>query len=132
MNEGDSPQARPLLKGVKERHSEIKIDSASMDSAYDSYENYRFAIENIGTVPVIAINPRGRVDAISEGSLYLSGDGTYTCLAGFKVVYWSKDNKRGRLKFRCPAAVGKCPCLFRSTCSLSSYGKTFYLHPQRD
>jgi len=131
-NEGDSPQAKPLLKGAKQRHPEIRIDSASMDSAYDSYENYRFAIEAMRTAPIIALNPRGRVDTITDGSLYLSGDGTYTCFAGFKVVYWGKDKKRGRLKFRCPAALGRCQCLFRSSCSLSSYGKTFYLHPERD
>jgi len=131
-NEGDSPQAKPLLKGAKERHPEIKIDSASMDSAYDAYENYRFVIEEMGTVPIIALNPRGKVDAITDGSLYLSGDGIYTCYAGFKVVYWGKDKKRGRLKFRCPAAVGRCQCLFRSSCSLSPYGKTFYLHPGRN
>jgi len=131
-NEGDSPQAKPLLKEAKERHPEIKIDAASMDSAYDSYENYRFAIEDIGAAPVIALNQRGRVDAITEGSLYLADDGTYTCFAGFRVVYWGKDKKRGRLKFRCPAALGRCQCLFRSTCSLSPYGKAFYLHPERD
>ncbi len=130
--EDDSHQAKPLLMGAKERHPEIKIDSASMDAAYDSYENYRFPIEDIGTAPIIALNPRGRVVAITEGLLYLSGDGTYTCSAGFKVVYWGKDKRRGRLKFRCPAALGRCQCLFRSTCSLSAYGKTFYLHPERD
>ena len=36
------------------------------------------------------------------------------------------------MKFRCPAAVGKCECLFRSTCSQSKYGRTFYLNPERD
>jgi len=131
-NEGDSPQAKPLLKGAKEKHPENQIDTSSMDSAYDSYENYRFAIEDMEIAPIIALNPRGRVDAITDGSLYLSQDGSYTCFAGFKVVYWGKDKKRGRLKFRCPAALGRCQCLFRSTCSLSSYGKTFYLHPKRD
>jgi transposase len=131
-NEADSPQAKPLLKGAKERHPEIKIDSSSMDSAYDSYENYRFAIEDIGAAPIIALNLRGRVDAITSSSLYLANDGSYTCLAGFKVVYWGKDRKRGRLKFRCPAALGKCQCLFRSSCSFSDYGRTFYLHPERD
>lgn len=131
-NEADSPHAKPLLKGAKERHPEIKLDSASMDSAYDSYENYRFAIEDIGAAPIIALNQRGRVDAITSSSLYLSEDGGYICFAGFKVVYWGKEEKRGRLKFRCPAALGRCQCLFRSTCSLSPYGKTFYLHPDRD
>ena len=36
------------------------------------------------------------------------------------------------MKFRCPATMGRCQCLFRSTCSLSVYGKIFYLHPERD
>jgi len=103
-----------------------------MDSAYDSYENYRFVIEEIGATPIIALNPRGRLDAVTESSLYLADDGSYTCVAGFKVVYWGKDKKRGRLKFRCPAALGKCQCLFRTTCSLSSYGRSFYLHPERN
>jgi transposase len=131
-NKADSPQAKPLLTKAKQRHPEIKIDSASMDSAYDAYENYRFAIEDMEIAPIIALNPRGRLDAITEGSLYLANDGTYTCFAGFKVVYWGKNKKRDRLKFRCPAALGRCQCLFRSSCSLSSYGKTFYLHPERN
>ena len=131
-NEGDSPQAKPLLKGAKEKHPENPIDTSSMDSAYDSHENYRFAIEEAKVAPIIALNPRGGVDAIASSSLYLSQDGSYTCFAGFKVVYWGKEEKRGRLKFRCPAALSKCECLFRSTCSTSSYGRTFYLHPKRD
>jgi len=131
-NEVDSPQAKPLLKGAKNKHPDIKIDSSAMDAAYDNYENYRFVIEEIGAAPIIALNPRGRVDAITGSSLYLADDGTYTCVAGFQVVYWGKDKKRGGLKFRCPAALDKCRCLFRSTCSLSSYGRSFYLHPERN
>ena len=33
-NEADSPHAKPLLKGAKENHPTLKIDSNSMDSAY--------------------------------------------------------------------------------------------------
>ena len=128
----DSTQAKPLLKGAKEKHPESPIATSAMDSAYDSHENYRFAIEEAKVAPIIALNPRGGVDALTSGSLYLSEDGGYTCFAGLKVVYWGKEAKRGRLKFRCPAALGKCECLFRSTCSQSSYGRTFYLHPERD
>jgi IS5 family transposase len=131
-NEADCPHAKPLLKGAKEKHPELKIDSASMDSAYDAYENYRFVIEDMGAAPIIALNRRNGADALSLGSLYLSPEGRYTCLAGFPVVYWGKDPKRGRLKFRCPAALGRCQCLFQSTCSPSGYGRTFYLHPDRD
>ena len=40
-----------------------------MDSTCDSYENYRFAVEDIGAVPVIVLNPRGEVDAVGENIL---------------------------------------------------------------
>lgn len=131
-SEPDSPYAKPLLEGAKEKHPQVKIDTTSMDAAYDSYENYRSVIEDIGAAPIIALNRRNGADALTLGSLYLSQEGKYTCLAGFQVVYWGKDPKRGRLKFRCPAALGRCQCIFRSSCSVSSYGKTFYLHPDRD
>ncbi len=131
-NEADSPRALPLLKGAKKKHPETPINTSAMDSAYDAYENYRFPIEDMGVAPIIALNPRRRADGITEGFLYLSNDGKYTCFAGLKVIYWGKEEKRGRLKFRCPAALGRCQCLFRSGCSLSSYGRTFYLHPERD
>jgi transposase len=131
-NDADSPHAKPLLKGAVEKHPDHKIDSVAMDSAYDAYENYRFAIQDVGVAPIIALNRRNGADALSAGSLLLSSEGRYTCLAGFEVVYWGKDPKRGRLKFRCPAALGRCQCLFRATCSPSSYGRTFYLHPDRD
>lgn len=131
-NEPDSPYAKPLLKGTKEHHPKLKIDSNSLDAAYDAYENYRFSIEDAGVAPIIAINPRNGPDALTLGDLTFSPGGKYTCLAGFQVVYWGKDPKRGRLKFRCPAALGKCQCLFQPMCSSSSYGRTFYLHPHRE
>ena len=101
-----------------------------MDAAYDNYENYRFLIEEIGVAPIIALNPRGRIDAITEGSLYLADDGTYTCVAGFKAVYWGKDKKWRRPKFRCPAALDKCQCLFRSTALYLVTGEAFIFIPK--
>jgi hypothetical protein len=103
-----------------------------MDSAYDAHENYRFAIEEMSVSPVIALNHRNGPDPLSLGELTLSPDGKYTCSAGFPVVYWGKDSRRNRLKFRCPAVLGKCQCLLQSECSTSSYGRTFYLNPNRD
>jgi transposase len=131
-NEADSIYADPLLKGVQEKHAELPIATNSMDAGYDAYENYRSAIEDRGVIPLIALNRRNGADALKAGDLFLSPNGQYTCLAGFPVVYWGKDTERGRLKFRCPAALGKCRCIFQPTCSPSSYGKTFYLHPARD
>ena len=40
-----------------------------MDSAYDSYKNYRYAIEDIGTAPIIALNQRIRIDAITSNPI---------------------------------------------------------------
>jgi len=40
-----------------------------MDSAYDSHENYRFAVEEAKVAPVIALNPRWGVDSITSGSV---------------------------------------------------------------
>ena len=131
-DQADSPQAKPLLKGAKKKHPEVKIDTSALDSAYDSHENYRFIIQEIKAAPIIALNPRGGVDALTANSLSLAKDGSYTCFAGHKVIYWGKEEKRSRLKFRCPAAIAKCECLFRSTCSKSPYGRTFYLNPERD
>jgi len=131
-NESDCPYANPLLKGAKEKHSELKMATNAGDAAYDAYENYRLAIEDMGVAPIIALNRRNGADALTAGNLSLSPDNKYTCLAGFQVVYWGKDAKRGRLKFRCPAALGKCQCIFQRVCSPSSYGRTFYLHPDRD
>jgi transposase len=131
-HESDSLQAKPLLKGVRKKHPQVNIETSAMDSAYDSHENYRFAIKEAHIAPIIALNPRGGVDALTANSLQLTQDGSYTCPAGHKVIYWGREAKRGRLKFRCPAAVGKCECLFRATCSPSPYGRTFYLNTERD
>jgi len=124
--------AKPLIQRASEKHPELDMQSIAMDAGYDAYENYRFVADDMKAAPIIALNPRNGEDALVSGDLHLSSDGKYTCLAGFPVVYWGKDSKRDRLKFRCPAALGKCQCLFQSVCSPSSYGRTFYLHPDRD
>ncbi len=128
----DSPQAKPLLKGARQKHSQVKIETASMDSAYDDYENYRFAVKEAHVAPIIALNPRSGVNMQSLLSLNLAQDGSYRCSAGFKMVYCGRDAKRNRLKFRCPAAMGRGECLFRAACSKSAYGRTIYLKPDDD
>jgi transposase len=128
----DSRWAKPLLKGVMKKHAQLKITTTSMDSGYDVYNNYRFAVKEAHVAPIIALNPRTRVNMQSLLSLNLAEDGGYHCMAGFKMVYCGKDEKRSRLKFRCPAAMGRCQCLFRTTCSKSPYGRTIYLKPDDD
>jgi transposase len=127
-NGDDSSQVKPLLKGAKTNHPEVIINSVAMDSAYDAYENYRFVIEDINASPIIALNPR-----ISKlGRITAAEDGSYRCMAGLALIYRGRDNQQNRMKFRCPAALGKYQCHMQASCSPSAYGRTFYVSPYRD
>lgn len=127
-NGDDTSQVKPLLKGAKANHPEAIINSVAMDSAYDAYENYRFVIEDIKASPVIALNPR-----VSKlGGITVAQDGSYRCMAGFALIYRGRDNQQNRMKYRCPAALGKCQCHLQASCSPSAYGRTFYVSPYRD
>lgn len=131
-NKNDSPEAPILMKQSQQKHPDVKVDTITMDSSYDAYENYRFSIEEIKAKPIIPLNSRGNLNPLVGGGLTLSPDGTYVCPAGFKAVYSGFDKKRNRTKFRCPAVMGKCQCLLPEACSSSSYGRTFYLYPHQD
>jgi transposase len=128
----DSPQAKPLMKSALKKHPQIKIETVSMDSAYDDYKNYNFAVREAHITPLIALNLRTRVNMQSLRSLNLAPDGSYRCIGDFKMVYYGFDKKRSRLKYRCPAAVGKCECPLRWDCSKSAYGRIIYLKPDDD
>jgi hypothetical protein len=130
-NVSDSPEAPLLMQQAKQHHPEIKMATIAMDAGYDAYENYRYTIKEIGASPVIALNRRGSSNPGSSG-LTLSQDGTYSCPAGFEAIYDGSEKKNGRLKFRCPAVMGKCQCLLQKACSSSPYGRTFHLYPDQD
>lgn len=129
-NEADSSQVKPLVKGATAKHSGIALNSVAMDSAYDAYENYRFIIEDAEASPVIALNRRESPNKL--GKISTTEDGNCICEAGFNLVKWSKDTREHRTKFRCPAALGKCQCNMRSSCSPSAYGRTFYVCAHED
>ena len=92
--------------------------------SFDSTDN--------GIIPIIALNERGGINPLLSGELSISTDGKIVGPAGCPLVYWGFDPNRNRLKFRCPAAVKKFNCLFKKSCSKSSYGRTFYIHPTDD
>ena len=128
----DSPLAKPLLEGSLKKHPQVKIETNSMDSAYDDYKNYNFAINEAHIAPIIALNLRTGVNLQSLRSLNLSKDGSYHCKGDFKMIYSGFDKKRSRFKYRCPAALGKCECPLRWDCSKSAYGRIVYLKPDDD
>lgn len=129
----DSPYLIPLVMKVKDNHPKLKIKNASADAAYDAYENYSYLVEEEGINPFIALNIRNEKESIPLGKLKLQApDGKYLCQAGFEAVNWGYEKKRRRLKLRCPAALGRELCLFRNLCSSSSYGRTFYIYPDKE
>ena len=128
----DSPLAKPVLKGARKKHPLLKLNTLAMDSGYDNYANYRFLIEEEHITPLIALNPRSGVNMRSLLSANIAQDGSFHCAEGFQMVYCGRDKKRSRLKFRCPAAMGRCECGLRYKCSKSAYGRIVYLKPDDD
>jgi transposase len=128
----DSPQAKPVFQGARNKHPLLKLDSLAMDSAYDNYVNYRYLIDEEHVTPLIALNPRSGVNMESLLSAKIARDGSFHCSEGFQMVYCGRDKKRSRLKFRCPAAMGRCECALRYSCSKSAYGRIVYLKPDDD
>jgi transposase len=130
---GDSPYLKPLIERAKENHPDLEIKNISADAAYDSYENYHFLIKDSKMTPFIALNPRGSDKSFPLGELSLTSDGKYLCIAGHQLVSRGRDRSMSnRLKLRCPAAMGRVNCLFRDVCSSSSYGKIFYVYPDKE
>ncbi|MDO9066564.1 MAG: transposase [Chloroflexota bacterium] len=130
-NEEDTCQVKALLEGAKAKHSGTVISSVAMDAAYDAYENYRFVIDDMKASPIIALNPRSEYTS-KLGKISLAEDGSYRCEAGLELIHSGTDKKRKRMKFRCPAVLGKCHCDLQAACSPSKYGRTFYVSLYQD
>lgn len=97
------------------------------DAGYDSAENAGYLMEKDIT-PIIAENPRGRKNAVVRGEIIEAGDGRFLCRGGKELLYWGRERKRKRIKFRCPLWKEKgSGCLFREECFKGGYGPTFYL-----
>jgi len=94
-----------------------------MDSGYDYDYIYRDIINRFEAIPIIAYNPRGS----KAPPVGLGEDLHPICSAGYKLVYWGKDNSH--MKFRCRHVLGKVNCPFGSNwCSSSNYGYTLKIN----
>ena len=126
-NKSESPTLPILGKQLKEFHPELKIEKFFADAGFDSNENFKHIIEEHNAVPYIPINHRGKVNPLVSGEVYIDKDGIVRCKGGFPLVFNWYDKKRKRVKFRCPAALGKVNCLFYKECCKTTYGRTFYI-----
>ncbi|MFN3966604.1 MAG: transposase, partial [Endomicrobiia bacterium] len=130
-NESDSTHLKDLTDQIKNFHPYMEISTTVLDAGYDSHSNYQLLFQ-LNINPVIALNQRTGINPLLTGELNVSPDGKIQCSAGCSLVYWGYDLNRNRLKFRCPAKLGRCNCLFIRYCSNSHYGRTFYIHPTDD
>jgi len=90
-------------------YSELHFSAALLDSAHDE--------------PFVYLNKR-RKDLLPPAEF--NEQGTPVCLKGLKMVYWGIDNKRHRLKWRCPFYKCLDKYAHRQNCSPSSYGRVIY------
>jgi len=130
-NEADSSSLPPLVNQLKKFHPYIETSATMLDAGYDGHPAYKLLNDN-GITPIIALNKRNGINPLLSGKLSISTDGKICGPANCPLVYWGFDPNRNRLKFRCPATVKKINCLFKKSCSKSSYGRTFYIHPTDD
>jgi transposase len=130
-HESDSTHLKPLTDQIKNFHPYIEISTTVLDAGYDGHRNYQL-LSKLNINPIIALNERSGTNPLLTGELSITSDGKIQGPAGCLPVYWGYDHNRNRLKFRCPAKLGRCDCLFLNVCSKSDYGRTFYLHPTDD
>lgn len=138
-NKADSPYAKPLIKGVKEL---VSPETASMDAAYDSYDNYQTCV-NTSIIPIIDLNKRGKklksgnpdlfsvLKVPTAGSDLIQIGSNFFCPAtNFKLAKDGRESKRSnRQKILCKHK--NCP-LFSKCKPLKGHGRTFYVYPTCD
>lgn len=124
-NESETPCLVGIVKQIKEYHPDLKVKKVFGDAGYDSNENHESIIKDLGAIPFVAINPRGRKNPFLTHEVYRK-DGKLYCWAGHELIYYGRELKRNRIKYRCPAALDKGNCLFYP-CSSNSYGRSFYI-----
>jgi len=101
-----------------------------LDSAHDAYDIYRL-LNSHGIEPFIDLNNRrGREKALSD--FEVNELGKPVCLADLEMVYNGVDEKRQRIKWRCPLHRESDQCPKKQQCSPSVYGRVVYTKPDDD
>jgi hypothetical protein len=111
-------------------YPELHFTTALLDSAHDAYDIYKLLAAH-SIEPFICLNKR-RKGQPSLPPAKFNEQGIPVCLAGLKMVYWGINQKRHRLKWRCPLYKCLDKCAHRQACSPSSYGRVIYTKPKDD
>jgi hypothetical protein len=139
---GDSTALKPVLLDFQAEHPALRYGTFSADSAFDSYDNYTFLMNEYGfDKTVIPVNPRNSGSSAIVG---FNEQGTPLCPKdGTPFLFHSKSggkNRSLRLKFICPKSeTVRLPsggatrrCLCGKPCSDSKYGKCVYVYPEKN
>jgi hypothetical protein len=133
---GDSTALKPVLLDFREKHPDFRYGTFSADSAFDSYDNYAFLMNEYQFAKVaIPFNPRRGLSA----PIGFNENGTPLCPTDgrpFKPCGSANEKNRSpRLKFICPESkpekmsngryTKRCKC--ESPCTTAKYGRIAYV-----
>jgi len=130
----DKAVANLLLRKLKRVYGQRKGRKIILDAAYDFNEIYNFITAEMKAEPFIAINPRYKKPIEN-----FDGRGCPVCDAKLSMKYsgMSSDDKRIRMKFRCPIKAAskkeranfpaECPAGHSSFSTGKCYGCTAYV-----
>lgn len=134
---GDSTSLKPVLLDFRAAHPAFHYSIFSADSAFDSYDNFAFLLNDYGfQKAVVPLNPRRGLPPADVG---FNENGTPLCPADgtpFKPCGHANEKHRSpRLKFICPKSkIVKPPagkrtyrCQCKTPCSSSKYGRCIYV-----
>ena len=93
------------------------------DSAHDAYPFYE-VLEHFDLEALIDLNSRSKHFNLPR--FKVDKDGKPVCQLNRPMVNWGYCKSSRRVKWRCPAVIGKFDCQFKDACCSSNYGKTLY------
>ena len=121
----DSSSGVIALTELKEIYSNFTFKHFIGDSAFDNKPTYEL-LDKWSIAAIIALNKRAEAN-FKYHQPELNEHGIPVCQAGNEMKAHGACPGRGRYKWRCPLATGLVSsCDFKSECSPSKYGRTFY------
>jgi len=133
----DSVQAVVALTLFRDLHPNFKIEYTLWDSAQDVYEFYELH-QHWDIEPFIDLNKRAKGKSSLPQPLSVNPFGIPCCSSGQTMIFDSYDQKRHRLKWRCPKKVGnkkirsEANLACSEDCSPSAYGRTVHTKTHDD
>lgn len=139
---GDSIALKPVLQDFRAAHKTLRYGTFAGDSAFDSYDNYTFLLNEYGFKrAIVPMNPR---NGTPRSDIGFTENGTPIC-AVTGLPFRSNGSANGkhrspRLKFLCPKSRPEkrlngrrtwvCHC--ENPCTASKYGRCIYVYQDKN